>query len=88
MNSCLHCQKSRYFQYRHLSEDLNNPKSIEQNEDRDMGLNSGSDDYENNWFFIKLSKNVTKSILLFFQLWMAHTMAVKHVLEIIILKHP
>lgn len=39
-------------------------------------------------FFIKLSKNVTKSILLFFQLWMAHTMAVKHVLEIIILKHP
>lgn len=39
-------------------------------------------------FLIKLSKNGTKSILLFFQLWMAHTMAVKGIFEIVTLKHP
>lgn len=48
MNSCMHSPKTRYFQYRRLSGDLNNPKSKEHNEDRDMGLNSGSVVYVNN----------------------------------------
>lgn len=34
------CQKSRYFSYGHLSEDLNDPKSTDYNENREASLKS------------------------------------------------
>lgn len=66
MNSYMHCQKSRYFQYRYPSEDLNNPKSIEHNKDRKRALTMGQTSMKITEFLIKLSKNGTKSVLLFF----------------------
>lgn len=57
------CQKSRYFYYRHLSEDLNDLQSTEQNEDRDVVLNSESAVYEKELvFLVKLLKKWDKTI--------------------------
>lgn len=51
------CLKSKYFYYRYLSEDLNNPKSTEFSENRDVALNIESVVYKMSpGFLMKLLK--------------------------------